>query len=261
MSHKNQRRLAGLTLGITLCLAAFTGPSETGRSGIGLSDTELFENGGFESKLDGWRALDLSKTCQFEIDKKVKKNGKLSLRIERGDGSRPDFLKQFVDLPDNGGTVEFEAYLRVDKPGNVRVTLLLSDAQSSALSNTEIATEGPTKNKWKKVSGTADVPAGTKTVGVNFWFREEGVVWIDEVSLKWAGPKKKAKKAKFEVLNGSFDHGLDDWQPFDLKRASVVGKVDQRVGKGSLRLERESQRLFPVGGKRHALPVRATTSA
>lgn len=212
---------------------------------------ELFSNGSFESGLDDWRTLNMSGNCQFEIDRKVKKEGKRSLRVERSSGGRPDFLKQFVDLSSDSGEVSFEALVRIDKVGEVRVSVLFSDADGKPLADHDIATVDSTRKKWKTVAGSYEVPEGAKTFGVNFWFRDEGSVWIDGVSATWKGAAKSKDKPRAGLDNGEFTSGLDGWMPVDLERSGVTGQHDRAVGasrKGSLRLGRDGDRLYPDGG-------------
>ncbi len=246
---KRDHRQGVVSLLICSALAGF--------AAIPADQVELFQNTGFEEELKEWRALDMSKTCQFEIDKKVKQAGKASLRIERGDGERPDFLKQFVDLPADTGELTFSVMTRIEKEGGARVTLLFSDGAETTLSQPEVGVLQRTRKKWKELSGSFKVPEGARRVGVNFWFSEPGVVWLDEVSLQWDGPSqgKTSKQADSLTLdNGDFSKGLQGWDPIDLGQSTVKGSHDRRIGAGSLRLEREGQRLFPLGGYETRVP-------
>lgn len=243
MAMKQDHRRGAASLLIWALLAGFIG--------VPSGEIELFKNNGFEDKLTDWRPLDMSRSCKFEIDKKVKKGGKASVRIERGDGGRPDFLKQFVDLPSDAGKVTFTAMVRVDKPGSVRTTLLFSDENDESLQDPEIGVTGPTRKKWKKLSGTFDVPEGASSVGVNFWFTKEGTVWLDDVSLQWDGPSQKAgagKAASLTLDNGDFGKGIEGWTAIDLGDSSTKGRHAKGIGKGCLMLERKGRRLFPLGG-------------
>jgi len=223
---------------------------------------ELLDNGSFEDGMNGFRTLSMTGTCTFELDKKLKKSGKRSLRIERAEGQKVDWVKFSAELPRDEGEIEVSAWYAVDKPGDVRITVYFSDEKGDTIDGfQELVSSGSTRKKWKDASSKYGVPEGAKSVGIDVWLRKPGTVWIDDFSIAYSGPTKSGREsaAEYALVNPDFSKGLDGWTAFGPDAARVEGKSDKQVGgkrKGALRLEREGARLFPEGGHEQLVTCR-----
>lgn len=223
--------------------------------------TELFENGGFEQGLSSWRALNLSGKCAFEIDEKVKRKGKHSLRMEKRESGRPDFLKQSGDLESAAGSVVFSLEYRVAPKSRLKVDVYFFDAEGETVGPgyIQVVNSGKTRS-FESASKEVEVPEGAQGFGVNAILAEPGSAWLDEVSAVQVLPKAKGgkfgsrsrrKESAFALGNGGFDRNLDGWETLEGGSGRAEASLDRRVkasGKGALKLERESPRLFPLDG-------------
>ena len=88
----------------------------------------LYEGGGFDQGLDGWRTLNLSGTSEFLLVPEHN-GGHFALRITRGEGARSDWLKRNADLPADSGTVLLRLWHRTQGPGSAQVSGYFWDAQ------------------------------------------------------------------------------------------------------------------------------------
>ena len=95
---------------------------------------ELFQNGGFEDGLTGWRVLNMSGSTTFELDARVRNSGQRGLKIERsGSPGRVDFLKQSADLGVRSGKVEVSLTYRLNDEGRVAADVYFFDAQGQTI--------------------------------------------------------------------------------------------------------------------------------
>jgi|GEM_PF-2310242 len=217
---------------------------------------ELFENGGFEKGIAGWRPLNMSGSTTFVVDKQVKQSGSQSLRIERTGHGRADFLKHSAKLPITKSKLEVSLGYRVDKKARIQVDFYFFDDASNTIGKgyMPVVNSGATKG-FKKVSKTFDVPDGASGCGINVVISKPGKVWLDDVSVSLRSSKKKSSSRNRgkagELEDGGFETGLEGWMPIDGGSGSTTIDVDGRVkasGKKALRLTRTSPRLFPPDG-------------
>lgn len=217
---------------------------------------ELFQNGGFESGVDGWRTLDMSQGAAFVIDDKVKQSGKQSLRFEKKGSGRPDFLKQSADLSVHAGKVAVSLACRVEKDTRPVLEFYFFDAKDETIGKGFVSLGTPKSSKsFEVLKQELEIPKGAKGCGLNVHLDQPGTVWIDDVSVTIAADPKKSAAKKGPgpmldpmLLNGGFDVDLDSWIEEKCGSGTCEASIDPKTkcaGAGALRLARKSPRLFP----------------
>jgi hypothetical protein len=230
----------------TALVAVAAGAAVAGKGDA--AEVDLVQNGGFESGVAGWRALNLSGQCSFESDAKEKKSGKHSLRIDKSGPGKPDWLKQSADLPGGVKDVRAAVWFKVEKGARADVTVYFFDAAGETIGKGDIAlvSAGATK-KWERAEERFEVPKGATGVGVNVKVTTKGTFWLDGLELKVAG----AGGAAAGLANGGFESDLDGWRAVEPASGTAEARADASVrasGKASARIARASARLFPEDG-------------
>jgi hypothetical protein len=212
-------------------------------------ETDLLENGDFEKGVAGWRVLNMSGSSSFEPDKKVKKSGEQSLRIEKTGPDKNDWLKQSTKLPHGVKEVVARCWFKVDKGARAEVEVYFFDATDQTVGKgyVSLVASGPNK-KWEKAEERLEVPKGAVGVGVNVKVTARGTFWLDGLSVSYAGGG----------WNGGFEAGLAGWSPLEHGSGAAQAEADGSVhagGKGSARVARTSPRLLPEDGLAAELAV------
>lgn len=181
----------------------------------------------------------------------MKAAGKQSLSIERTGQGGWDFVKQFPELPVDEGKLRFSMRYRVEKGARIEVVFYFLDAAGKEVGKGPIAilNEGSTR-AFESVERELELPEGARTCGLDVILKQPGKVWIDEVSAVLLG-YAPAKLGPLELENPGFDESTQGWRAHDAGSGTLAVSIDTRTkhgGKGALRLERKSPRLFPEDG-------------
>ncbi len=180
-----------------LVLFAFVGFAQADE--LPLSDS--FELG--DKTPNGWNEGASVAGVQYVYDKDNASQGKRSLCLQKT-ANRYFPIAQWVRHLDHNGsaiTVELSAKVKAVKATKAIIEIQFYDASLRMIGKQWIAYIGqkeardrPASHTWKKYSGQAAVPAGTKRLAIALQIYGPGKVWFDELNVKQAGSSDNAIK-------------------------------------------------------------------
>ena len=185
------------------------------------AESNLLPNGGFEKGMDGWAFVANSGRATATLDRKVKRQGKRALRLEKRGGPPFDVLR--TDLPEltPGTRVEVSAHVKGVDVGNAFVKFWVYDAAGTSLVQDVDVVRLTGTFDWKRVAKAYDLPAGAASAAVMVLMVVGGELWLDDVRVEGVSGPEPLDEATTTWLDAhatpltslAFDAPSDDLEP------------------------------------------------
>lgn len=145
------------------------------------SGKNLLANGGFEQGTKGWNTIDNSKRLQVATSKVDKKEGKLSLHLQKTGAMPLDLLTQEVELP-AGANVSVSAMVKSRGAQNAWLKVWLYDDAGKPVHEQVDLLRVPADGDWQPAAKSW-LRHGAARAVVQIVMVGAGELWVDDVVL------------------------------------------------------------------------------